>query len=240
MIKPTAFKAKLTARTQLTHDVVELDFQVTEGKLNYETGQFIMLIFESEGKTEQRAYSISSQSTLNQFQLCIKIIPGGKGSTLINNSKVGDTFDFKGPFGFFYVKPENQADLLMIGTGTGIAPIKGIADHLLSQNDNRNITILFGVRYPSDVFYQEHFSELTKKHPNLKVIITCSQPENDPEKQNWDSFTGRVTDYFTTELQKNTEQHIYICGNGHMVKDIRNRALDAGIDKKQIHLENFG
>lgn len=234
-IKPQEFTATLQKKVQLTEDVWEFDFVMPEGAMPYESGQFAMVLFDHEGEELQRAYSISSPAHATDFQLCVKLLPDGRGSHYLGNLQAGDAVKFKGPFGMFYLKPDNEKDLLLVATGTGIAPMKGIITDLLQKGDQRQINLVFGVRYPQDLFYQDYFQELAAKHDNFNLLLTCSRPEGD-----WQGETGRVTDHLDKYDLASESLHMFICGNGEMVKSVRQQALDAGMEKGSIHVENFG
>lgn len=240
-IKPVDFTAKLISKKQLTEDVWEYDFQMDNNAMPYQSGHFLMVKFPHEGKEEQRAYSISSAARPNGFELCVKLIPNGKGSTYLSQLEPGADVTCKGPFGMFIIKPDNQSDLLLVATGTGIAPIKGIIEDLLSKNDQRQIKLIFGIRYPEDAFYEDLFAELAAKHSNFHFTLTCSRPdgdENHTPAQTWNGATGRVTDHLAGLDLANF--HMYICGSTAMVKSVRDFGIEQGMDKKAIHVENFG
>ncbi|PIQ78656.1 hypothetical protein COV81_04550 [Candidatus Peregrinibacteria bacterium CG11_big_fil_rev_8_21_14_0_20_41_10] len=227
-IKPEIFTATLASKVQLTADTWEFDFTFTPGSFPYKAGHFAMMIFDHEGKTEQRAYSISSPPSNNSFQICVKLIPNGKGSTFLANLPLGAKVQFKGPFGMFFIKDDNAADLILVATGTGIGPMKSIILDLLARGDGRRIELLFGVRHQQGLLFTDLLAELSAKHPNFTYQITLS------------SIDGRVTAYLDQFNFAKTAAHLYICGSGAMVKDVRNFALEQGMDKAAIHVENFG
>jgi ferredoxin-NADP reductase len=242
-IRPEEHLVKLKRKDFFTHDVFELEFAFEKTVMPYLAGQFVMVIFNVDGEDLTRAYSIASSPSGKGFELCVKRVPGGKGSNFLAELEVGDELKVKGPYGMFTVKEGNQNDLLLVATGTGIAPIKGLVTDLLAKGDKRQIDVIFGVRYVDDIFYQEYFEELAKMHDNFRLTMCCSRPDGDADRSCeivWHGKKGRVTDYLAEFDLSRKDLGLYVCGNGLMAKEVRQLALDAGMEKTQIHVESFG
>ena len=233
MIKPIDFKAELVRKEKISTKVYSFVYKPLEVEFNFEPGQFVMVKFAGPEKPETRSYSIASAPGKPEFELCVEVIEGGLGSNYLANVEVGQTVEFKGPFGMSTLKEDNKNDLIMVATGTGIAPIKSILEDLANKKDTRNIDVLFGVRFYEDLFYLKELKDLAEKLEGSNIMLTLSKP-NDL----WTGHTGRVTDHLT-HLDISNNPDIYICGNGNMIKDVRDWALAAGIEKKKIHLEIF-
>jgi NAD(P)H-flavin reductase len=237
-IPPKEFKAKLIKKEFLNEEVVSLWFKPVDAEFKYLAGQFAMVKFEDKDEPEKfitRAYSIASAPKENgEFELCLGIIPNGKGSTYLNSLTENDLAVFKAPFGMCNIKPENKNNLIMVATGTGIAPIKAILEDLANNNDTRTIDVLFGVRKAENLFYLKELKDLAEKLENSSIILTLSQPD-----ELWNGHEGRVTAHLDSLNFDPLITDFYICGNGEMIKEVREFALKAGIDKKNIHVEIF-
>jgi ferredoxin-NADP reductase len=229
------FKAKLLRVRPLTDDVFHFDFEFSEGYEPFKAGQFFMLKIKDEQGMVNRSYSVaSSPSEQGFFSLCVKLIPGGRGSELLRGLKVGDSAEFMAAFGHFVLAPEMKRAIL-VSTGTGLAPYMGMIPELFVQGFEGEIVVLFGVRHEKDLFYMEELQAWAKQHSNLRLIATLSQPEED-----WTGEKGRVTDFVPGLLEGDLEgTHVYICGNGAMVKEVKSQAEAAGLTKERIHLEQF-
>lgn len=234
---PEVFKARIVELSDLNSNTIKYIFEVIEGKFNYKAGQFVMLNFIDpfDNKTPvSRAYSVASKPSDNKFELCIELIEGGKAGTFLKNVKLGDVLDFKGPFGHCTL-PTNieNKEILLVATGTGIAPIKAILEDISDKNLNNKIKLLFGMRYIEQVYYLKEIENFKNTIANLDVKICISKPE----KEN-PHFTGRVSSFY--EVDKfNESTLIYACGNGQMVREIRQLALDKNVPKNQILVEIF-
>ncbi len=236
-IKPEDFTARLEEVHHLVGDTYSYTFKVVDGNYEYKAGQFAMIKFDDPDGSEeelQRAYSVASAPDGDHFEFCIELFEDGKGSRYINGLKVGDEVSMKGPFGLCFIKDDNHNDLVMVATGTGIAPVKGILEDMLNKNDQRQIDVFFGVRHEKDLFYVEELKELESGLANMKLNVCLSQPETDE----WDGLRGRVTAH-VPECDLSNNPDFYICGGGAMIKEVRQIALDKGVDRKKIHVEIF-
>jgi len=236
IIKPQDYLCEVLEVKQLAKDVKSLILKCDKD-LNFIPGQFVNLKFEDPFGDEglmQRAYSIASKPAKREFELCVKIIPKGKGSTYIDGLKVEDIVKIKAPFGHCVIEDSNQEDLVMVATGTGIAPIKSILEHLASKNDKRKIEVFWGLRFEEDIYYKNEVRALFKALPNLKFKLTLSKPG-----PNWDGLNGRVTAH-VRDLEIKHLPDFYLCGAMPMVKEVMQLAQDKGIDRQKIHVEIYG
>lgn len=224
----------LKAITPLTEDVFEYTFDWNREPVDFKAGQFFMLKVQ-DGKEPKvnRSYSTASAPNDQGFKLCIKLIEGGRGSEYFRSSKVGDQMEFMAPLGHFYLK-DSPKDIIMVATGTGLAPFMGMLPVLFEQGFEGKLRLYFGVRDESDLFYVDQLEAWMAAHENFEAIMTLSRPE-----ENWAGASGRVTDHLKDcELDPENTQ-VYICGNGQMVKDVRALMMERGLEKTDIHLEQF-
>lgn len=229
-------KAKLIQKRVLTDDVIELIFEPKDN-FKFTAGQFITIkINDKSSSTCFRGYSISSRPSGNIFELCVKIIPQGRGSNWLNSLKKEDEIEFIGPNGNFIFNTDPSKKILFIGAGTGIAPLKSIAENELLNGNKQTISILWGLRYIKDIFYKDYFENLVHVHKNLSFEITLSQPEN----ETWKGKKGRVTEILKNLSNQNfVDTEAYICGLRHMVEDVKTILKEKGLTEKEIHFEKY-
>ncbi len=221
------FKAKLTDIKELTGDVRMFFFE-PDCDFQFKAGQFVMIKIE-DGVS--RAYSIASRPDEKSFCLAIKLIEGGRGSEFLRGLSVGSVLNIKGPFGHFVVDPESQKDLVLVATGTGLAPMRSIVSDLIDTG--RKMTLIFGVRHVEDIFLKDEFEKLDSEHENFNFKLTLSKPD-----ESWTGLKGRVTDYLEGFDPGNIQ--IYICGSKLMVSEVREYFLSAGVPESDIKNEVFG
>ncbi len=199
--------------------------------LTFEAGQFISLQFTEKA---WRAYSIASTPTENLIELIIRIVPNGLGSTILDKSKVGDKFTFKGPFGHFLLSKNKDANLIFLGTGTGIAPLRSMI--LMEKNNlNRQMTLLYGGRNTKDIAY---LKEMNSWADNLKIKLGLSRTTHFGKYKNI-AKNCRITEFLEDDNIFDNKSEFYICGNGAMVKSVVQILKEKGIEKNKIFMERF-
>ncbi len=226
------FSAPLLRKTALTADVYQFDFGWGEKPVDFKAGQFFMMEVVDEAGKVNRSYSVSSTPSYKEgFSLCVKLLPDGRGSKLLRDLPIGGTANFMAAFGHF-VLVDSPKDMLMISTGTGLAPFISMVPAVFERGFAGKVTLIFGVRHEEDLFYVDQLREWEKAHANFKAIVTLSQPTD-----SWTGEKGRVTDHLGNFDPQAVQ--VYICGNGDMVKTVKTLMDEKGVPKLDIHLEQF-
>lgn len=228
----TIKKAKLVNKSELNAEVVELQFE-TEGKYDFEPGQFINIKVEDGEKFPCfRAYSVACTPDENNLIICIKLVKEGRGSNWLNSIKKGDSIEFIGPTGNFLFQ-NNKKESFFIATGTGVAPFKCMIEEELKKGSKSPFTLLFGVRNEEKIFYKEIFEKMAKNHDNFKFYLTLSRPSDD-----WKGLKGRVTHQLENfDIKK--DSNYYICGLKAMTDQVFQILRDSGIAETNIFLEKY-
>ena len=205
----------------------------TETPLTYKPGQYISV---KVADTRINCYSIAINEGENKFSLLIDISPGGPGSKYFENLKAGDEISFLGPFGTFIFRPDNAVKhLVFLGTGSGCAPLRCMIDNLLKvEHLQTPITLYLGLRYPTDIFWQDYFKQLSIDYPNFKLVLVISKPDN-----SWQGKTGHITDFVSQDFPNASELAVYLCGNISMIEETTNILLSRGLVKEKIFTEKF-
>jgi len=225
------FTAKLTEVFKLNHDVYQFDFAFEGESVGFIAGQFFTLEVPDGEKKITRAYSVSSAPDKEGFSLCVKILPDGKASHYLANLKVGDKVNFSGPLGYFTLA-DSPKDIVLVATGVGLAPFMSMLPTLFDEGWAKPISLYFGVRHEGDLFYTEQLRKWGKEHANFKATVTLSQPS-----ETWTGEKGRVTDHLKKLTTENIQ--VYICGNGDMVRSVKELMDAKGLAKTDLHLEQF-
>ena len=119
---------------------------------------------------------------------------------------------------------DNQRDVLFVATGTGIAPIRSMLRSLAVRASPRRITLFWGLRSERDLYYQDELTVLQQQLPSLSATITLSQPTG-----SWPGPVGRVTPLVTEAVTTTSNLEVYLCGNGGMIRDVRNLMRQKGL-----------
>ena len=226
----TQSSVKLLKKTEIADHVFELRFEKPEG-FEFQAGQFVQFLFPDGGKMTPRSYSISSTPADDFLEFCVRFLENGLASSHFAAMNEGDEIEMKGPQGRFLCNPD-ATHHVYVATGAGMAPIMGmIRDELEHNKSGAPIDLLFGVRAQKDIFWTDRLEMLSNQHENFNYRITLSQPE-----EGWDGLEGRVTAHLDPF---GTECHVYLCGSGAMVMDVRKAMIAKGCSPKQMHFEIF-
>ena len=213
------FRAKVIAVRQLTHDVRQIDLQLIEpSEIAFKAGQFVSFEVPDDrtGRTVTRPYSIASPpSSSRTISLLLNLVPHGPGSTYLFGLREGDDTQFAGPAGNFYLRDDPERDVLLVATGTGIAPFRS----MLLANAERPVpskaTLFWGLRTQRDVYYRDEFTRLSREMAVTASVITLSRPA-----PGWTGPSGRVTTLVEREIHDVKRLAVYLCGNSGMISEV--------------------
>lgn len=246
-------KLLLSAPAQCYH----LEFTVDElSHFDFVPGQFISCVAaDGRGKEQTRAYSIASAPRSNQFDLCVNRVENGFFSNLLCDLEPGQAVSFHGPHGLFTLR-QPLTDCIFVATGTGVAPIRSFMEWLFPESgedrsQNRHIWLVYGTRYPTELYYQKYFEKVAAERHNFHYLSTLSRPDDA-----WEGLRGyvqhHVADIVTRRAEKNDaaavvsaaepggfDIHAYICGLNDMVSANRDRLKELGWQRKQILFERY-
>lgn len=215
-------------------DVRHFVFEAPEVKEFYFIpGQFVSFTEVIEGKPITRPYSIASPPGGNRFEICLNRLPEGLFSPYLFAMQPGESVEMSAPLGFFVLRNPGK-DSVFVATGTGVTPFRSILQAYLGQGDERQITLIFGVRYESHLMYREDFEALAAQHTNFRFWPTLSRPD-----AGWTGRTGHVQTHLPEALGGRRDLDVYICGLKLMVDDVRAMLKGLGFDRKQIIYEKY-
>jgi Na+-transporting NADH:ubiquinone oxidoreductase subunit F len=236
------FKVRVDRIEDLTAYIkgITLGIVDTEEGILFKPGQYIQLEipkYKLSSAPEFRAFSIASIPEEHQkIELYIGLEEKGIVSTYVHEFlKEGQELVMRGPFGDFYYQESNR-DILMIATGTGLAPIMSILRYMRKEKIERKTTLFFGTRVEEDLYCVEELKELEKEMSDFTYIPTLSRV---PEDSAWEGEKGRVTALIQQNIPDGADIEVYICGNAEMVESCLEALTKKGISKKDIYYDKF-
>lgn len=239
---PETFAATLVAARDLAPSVRGLAFERDDGRpVGHAPGQWVNLVLPLPSGEIRRAYSIASAADGSpRFDLAVTRVGGGLGSGYLCDLPVGARLSAVGPQGFFTREATSPHPALLVGTGTGVTPLRSMLLSAVAAGSPAPMCLLLGVRTEADRLYADELAALAAAHPNVRFETTLSRPS--------DAWTGRrgwvqahVPDLLA-ELQAAGagEPHLYVCGLERMVKAVRELARkQLGLPRERVHGERY-
>lgn len=225
---------------QETYNTRRFVIQIPElEKFDFIPGQFITFDLPIADKPNKRvrSYSIASwPDGTNVLELVIVLLEGGLGTTyLFNKVEVGSELTLRGPQGVFTLDDDDLAkDIIMICTGTGIAPFRSMAHHIKNHNiSHKNIYLIYGTRKQIDLLYYAEMKQLDQELENFHYIPTLS-------REQWEGRSGYVHPIYEEICGNKQPVSFLLCGWKNMLDEAKQRILALGYDRKSIHQESYG
>jgi NAD(P)H-flavin reductase len=239
---PQIFRARVGPVRDLTHDVRELELCLEDpASIRFAAGQFVSFHLDIPGRSHRvaRAYSIaSSPSRSSTITLLFNLVPGGPGSSFLYGLRPGDAVQFRGPAGTFTLRDAPERDLLLVATGTGIAPLRSMLLARLEQPGEGRILLVWGLRNDRDLYYQDEFCALARQHARFSFVATLSQPSHA-----WRGASGHVQSVIETRVRSVEGLSAYVCGNSAMIATVAEMLTRKGpcpIHREQYYLDATG
>ncbi|WP_435019801.1 2Fe-2S iron-sulfur cluster-binding protein [Tundrisphaera sp. TA3] len=205
-----------------------------ESPFEYRAGQFLTLI-RDDGLA--RSYSIASVPGLDPaLELHVRVLPEGRmGRWLAEEARPGDWATIQGPAGHcFYVPGQPDQEIILAGTGTGLAPLYGIARDAIQNGHSGPITLFHGARDPSGLYLDGPLRDLERQHSGFRYIPCCLDPGDRP-----DIRAGRLEAVMHGEFPGYAGRRVYLCGNPAMVQALRKQVFLKGAKVKEIFVDAF-
>lgn len=227
--------AIIIEKNMLSDNVCQLKLH-TAIDLYYRAGQYINLR-APDGQI--RSYSLASLPSYDDhIELHIKRMLNGEVSHwLYDDVQQGDTLEIQGAYGdCFYLSHHSDRDIVMIATGTGLAPLIGILRDALAHGHQGNIKLYHGDRNSQDLYLDDELRSLAEQHQNLDYFPCVSSIDSQNDTQ---YFHGRASDLAFSQNKDLKNVCIYLCGSPEMVKSAQKMAYLNGAALKHIYADPF-
>lgn len=237
MLNAEEFESEVNDITSLTHDTKRICLKLLNGKqISFKAGQYLQ--FKIPGTDEFRAYSIASSPFIkDKVELIIRQVPGGLCSTYVHKVlEKGDKVTFTGSFGDFFLQEESTKDIVAIGGGCGMAPIRSIILFLMEHGMKRKVSYFFGARTARDLFMTEMLQDIEKKYPNFKYYPALSEPK---AHDKWEGEVGFVTQTAEKYIDENIPHEAYLCGPPPMIDAAMKVLAKKNIKPEDIFYDKF-
>ncbi len=170
----------------------------------------------------------------------------GIASSYIFTLKPGDKVLMSGPYGDFHPIFDSKREMMWIGGGAGMAPLRAQIMHMLRtlHTTDRKMSYFYGARALNEVFYLNDFLELEKEFPNFSFHLALDRPDPAADAAGVKYTPGFVHQVIYETYLKDHEApediEYYMCGPGPMSKAVEGMLDSLGVPMKNLMFDNFG
>jgi CDP-4-dehydro-6-deoxyglucose reductase, E3 len=198
---------------------------------NFLAGQYVDVIGPGGIR---RSYSVANAPTSdNHLQLHIRAVQGGAMSQYwFDQAKVNDLLRINGPLGSFFTRPLSGLHLVFLATGTGIAPVKAMLEHLIGaplDNQPLSTSVYWGGRESQDLY-----ADPSQWNSSLRYIPVLSHAP-----LNWTGARGHVQHSVLNDEPDWANTVVYACGSNAMIQSAKAELTEAGLPTNRFYSDAF-
>ncbi|MDO8940815.1 MAG: 2Fe-2S iron-sulfur cluster-binding protein [Methylicorpusculum sp.] len=226
-------EATVVSKVLLNQETLLLTIQCKDA-LDYYAGQFVNLK-RSDGL--MRSYSIANSKVhTHKLTFHIRRLAGGRFSEWVHQElNIGDIISVSDPQGLCFYLPDNQEqNMLLIGTGSGLAPLAGIIEEALEQGHTGQIHLYHGSREMDGLYWLDEMQALQQQHENFHYT-PCVSRGDAPDGV----ATGRANDVAMAALPDLKGWRVFLCGHPDMVNQTKTQVYLNGASLKDIYSDAF-
>ena len=232
--------ARVVSLERVAPDVMRMTLQLPATvALKYRAGQYVEFILRDGSR---RSYSMANApERLGEppmIELHLRHMPGGKFTDHVFGAmKEKEILRVEGPLGSFFLREDSNAPVVLLASGTGLAPIKAIVEHMRAKNLARPAVLYWGCRRKADLYLHDWAVEAAGALPWLRYVPVLSEPTPDDA---WVGRTGLVHEAVMADLPDLSAHQVYACGAPVMVESAqRDFVARCGLPEDQFFADSF-
>ena len=224
---------RIAAIGRATHDIRILTLDIEGGgPFDFTAGQYAALAFDG---LPPRDFSMASAPGAERLEFHVRLVSGGQVTRhVLETLAIGDPVSVSGPMGTAHYRANHRGPILLVAGGSGLAPIKSIAESALAGGARQDMFLYFGARAESDVYLEAHIAALAARHPNLRLVTVLSEPDGPTERR-----TGWLADALAADFADLDGFKAYLAGPPAMVDSCTERLRALGLARKDCHADAF-
>ena len=173
-------------------------------------------------------------------------VPTGIGSSYIFSLKPGDKVMMSGPYGDFHPNFESKREMIWIGGGAGMAPLRAQIMHMTKtlHCTDREMHFFYGARSLTEAFFLEDFWELEKEFPNFHMHLSLDRQDPKADELGVKYYTGFavncIRDTYLKDHDAPEDCEYFLCGPPMLIKTVTDYLDSLGVEPESIMYDNFG
>ncbi len=207
---------------------------------------YSMANYPEEGDRFMLTVRIATPPFKPKPQVGFQNVPPGIASSYIFSLKPGDKVLMSGPYGDFHPIVNSKAEMIWVGGGAGMAPLRAQIMWMTKTRNcrDREMHYFYGARALNEVFYLDDFLQLEKEFPNFHFHLALDKPDPAADAAGVKYTPGFVHDVMYRTYLKDHDApediEYYMCGPGPMSNAVNNMLHGLGVEPSSIHYDNFG
>ena len=229
--------ARVVEKTLLAKDVVRLRLRLpSTQRLQFLAGQYVDMLLQ-DGK--RRAFSIASCPSIERDP---KLSEMGEVSLAVRRRlarelQERDILRFEGPLGNFFVRNDRpERPIIMMGGGTGFAPLKSMIENLLQQDDRRPIHLYWGTRTAEELYLDALPGQWAREHDHIVYRRALSEAGTD---DGLTAFRGLVHEAVLADHPDLSEFDAYMSGPPAMIDIAKKTFVKHGLPEDRMFYDSF-
>jgi CDP-4-dehydro-6-deoxyglucose reductase, E3 len=231
--EPQRCTAVVTQVRWFTPEVANLHLELPDlPSFDYLPGQY-MNVHLPEGT--HRSFSMASLPAARRVDFHVRRIPGGRFTDRqLTELAPGDELEVELPLGAFRYHAEDYRPIVMVATGTGLAPIKSMLESLMGDPDCPPVWLYWGTRTEAGLYLDPEIRGWGERLYEFQYVPVLSRAP-----ASWQGKRGHVQDAVLADIADLSEHAIYLCGSPAMIHDAKQAFLARGADLDHIHSDGF-
>ncbi|ERJ77130.1 NADH:ubiquinone reductase (Na(+)-transporting) subunit F [Prevotella disiens] len=207
---------------------------------------YSMANYPAEGDIITLTVRIATTPFLPRPQVGFQNVPTGIGSSYIFSLKPGDKVMMSGPYGEFAPNFTSGKEMIWIGGGAGMAPLRSQIMHMLKtlHTRDREMHFFYGARALGEAFFLEDFWELEKEYPNFHMHLSLDRPDPVADAAGVKYYQGFavncIRDTYLKDHEAPEDCEYYLCGPPMLIKTVTDYLDSLGVEKDAIRFDDFG
>jgi len=207
---------------------------------------YSMANYPAEGDRIMLTVRIATPPFKPKPQVGFQDVMPGIASSYIFTLKPGDKVTMSGPYGDFHPIFDSKREMMWIGGGAGMAPLRAQIMHLTKtlHTTNRKMSYFYGARALNEVFYLDDFLGIERDFPNFSFHLALDRPDPAADAAGVKYTAGFVHQVIYNTYLKDHEEpeeiEYYMCGPGPMSKAVEAMLDNLGVPREMLHFDDFG
>jgi CDP-4-dehydro-6-deoxyglucose reductase len=221
---------------KLAPDVMRLYLKLpVSERLQFLAGQYLSILLR-DGR--RRDFSLANAPHADEYlEIHVRYVPGGQFSQFVfEELREKAILRFQGPLGTFFLREDSLRPIIMMGGGTGFAPLKGMLEHAFQIGITRPIHLYWGARAKQDLYLNELPEGWLEKYPNFRYTPVLSAPHPD---DNWQGRTGWVHETVASDYPDLKNYELYMSGPPEMIQAAKTVFFAQGLSEDHLFYDSF-